>query len=60
MTRTVIALAPTSRAIAAVALPLVTSVKLPVAPLRQAIDAEEWLADGVSFTCVLAFATEAV
>ena len=55
-----IALAPSPRAIAAVALPLVTGVKLPVAPLRQLIDAAEWFAVGVSFTCVLAFATVAV
>ena len=60
MTRTVIALAPSSRAIAVVALPLVTLVKLPVAPFRQAIDAAAWFADGVSFTCVLALATVAV
>ena len=59
MTRTVIALEPTSSAMAPLSEPLATVVKLPIVPLRTPSVAEAWFAVGVSFTCVVAFATVA-
>ena len=61
LTRTVIALAPTSSAIAKLAEPLVTGEKLPWFPLRTPTVALPVSATvGVSFTCVWSFATDAV
>ena len=59
MTRTVIALDPTSSAIAALALPLVTAAGV-VPCLPTPTVAFDSVTVGVSFTCVIEFATVAV
>ena len=61
VTRTVIVLDPTSSAIAELAVPSVTGVKLPDVPLRTPTVALPVSATvGVTFRCVCAFATDAV
>ena len=55
-----IALAPTLSAMAPIAEPLDTDVKLPVLPLRHPTVAAECATIGVTFACVLAFTTVAV